>query len=123
MNWLPWRESLQEDVWQRLGPAKFIVGRRRIDRLVKRAVKRWPNELPQGCYQTTEHGSIDLIDAKGVRALTHSMAETIGQDEFGSIMIMLFIGLASAVVQVLLEWWLTSEDQRKAFAAWKQELR
>ena len=56
-------------------------------------------------------------------SLTHSMAHRIASDEFGSIMVMLFIGLASALVQVLLEWWLTSDMQRSAFAAWKRELR
>ena len=123
MNLLPWRDSLKEDVWQRLGPRKFIIGRRRVDRLVERAIKRWPNELPSGCWKTTEHGGLELIDRDGIAAVTDEMAQTIGQDEFGSIMVMLFISLASALVQVLLEWWLSSEDQRAAFRSWKQEMQ
>lgn len=123
MNLLPWRDSLKEDVWQRLGPRKYIMGRRRIDRLVERAIRRWPQELPSGCWKTTQHGGLELIDRSGIDSMTQAMAQEIGQEEFGSIMVMLFISLASALVQVLLEWWLSSEEQRTAFQAWKQELR
>lgn len=123
MNLLPWRHSLKEDVWQRLGPRKYIMGRRRIDRLVERAIRRWPQELPSGCWKTTQHGGLELIDRNGIDSMTQAMAQKIGQEEFGSIMVMLFISLASALVQVLLEWWLSSEEQRTAFQAWKQELR
>ena len=123
MSLLPWRDSLQEDVWQRLGPQKYLLGRRRIRRMVERAISRWPNELPSECFKTTKHGGLEVINREGMDALTHSMAHRIASDEFGSIMVMLFIGLASALVQVLLEWWLTSDMQRSAFAAWKRELR
>jgi hypothetical protein len=38
-------------------------------------------------------------------------------------MVLLFIGLVTALVQVLLEWWLLSPSYRIGFAWWQEELR
>jgi hypothetical protein len=50
-------------------------------------------------------------------------AQRLARKEFGSVMVLLFIGLITALVQVLLEWWLLKNTYRGEFALWKAELR
>ena len=105
------QDNIQMDVWQRLPPSKYIVGRKRIARLVERAVREWPMPSLSNCETADEQQMIGK-----------AYAYKIAQEEFGSIMIMLFTGLTSALVQVLLEWWLAKNTYRIEFALWKSEL-
>lgn len=103
-------ENTHIDVWNRLGPTKYIAGKRRVRRLVERAVAEWPGN------------AIAFGDKSDISLLCDGLSRRIVEEEYGSIMIMLFIGLASAIVQVLLEWWLLGSGYRKDFCEWQSEL-
>jgi hypothetical protein len=105
------RDNLRTEVWNRLPASKFILGRRRINKLMDRAIAGWPTPVFSNC-ENKEDRTIHA-DAYAFR---------IAQEEFGSIMVMLFIGLATALVQVLLEWWLLKPAYRIDFSYWKQDL-
>jgi len=50
-------------------------------------------------------------------------AQRLAREEFGSVMVLLFIGLVTSLVQVLLEWWLLGETYQAEFSIWKEELQ
>ena len=109
---LPFKENLQHDVWNRLPASKYLLGRRRVAQLVERAVADWPMAQLAGCEDREEQ--LLMGDA---------YAQRLARKEFGSVMVLLFIWLITALVQVLLEWWLLKNTYRGEFALWKAELR
>lgn len=99
------------DVWKRLGPAKYFIGRSRVDSLVESCVKSWPHDRFQMAV-TNEYR----------KTISDEFASQIADQQYGSILSMLLVGLVSAVVQVLLEWWL-NKQYRVPFAAWTLRLK
>lgn len=109
---LSFQDNLKEDVWNRLPASKYLLGRRRVAELVERAVADWPMAQLAGCNGNEEQ--LLMGDA---------YAQRLARKEFGSVMVLLFIGLVTALVQVLLEWWLLKNTYRGEFALWKSELQ
>ncbi len=106
------RQNTKLDVWHRMPPTKFLLGRKRVDQLVDQAVAGWPMASFSNCKDTKE-----------AMMMADEYARSLAREQFGSIMVVLFIGLVTALVQVLLEWWLLSPSYHIAFAWWKEELR
>lgn len=104
-------ENVHEDVWQTLGPQKYMLGRRRVRKIVERAISKWPGVQLSSARDENE-----------TKSLTRQLANTVAADEFGSIMLIIFIGLVTTAVRLLLEWWLLSSDSRMAFLQWKHGL-
>ena len=109
---LPFNENVKLDVWHRMPASKFLLGKKRVFRLVDRAVADWPVSKLIACRDQGEYS----------RA-SKEYAKSIAQEEFGSVMVLLFIGLVTALVQVLLEWWLLKNTYRGEFALWRVEIR
>lgn len=110
MTMLSEQENVYEDVWQSLRPTKFLLGRSVIRRMTQRVLVRWNPEL--------------LARSRGLayQDQVHAIAKKAAADTYGSIMIMLFIGLASAIVQVLLERWLLNDENRTLLEKMRGEL-
>jgi hypothetical protein len=106
------RQNTKLDVWHRMPPTKFLLGRKRVEQLVDQAVAGWPTNTLAGCEDTQE---ISTVGA--------SYAHQLAREQFGSVMVLLFIGLVTALVQVLLEWWLLKPANRIEFAWWQEEMR
>ena len=104
-------ENTLTDVWKRLGPAKYLIGRRQVRLLTEACVKQWPHDK----FQQSVTGEYRQI-------VCESLSHNVARQQYGSILSMLLISLVSAVVQVLLEWWLNRE-YRVPFAAWTLRLR
>jgi hypothetical protein len=83
---LPFKENLQHDVWNRLPASKYLLGRRRVAQLVERAVADWPMAQLAGCEDRDEQ--LLMGDA---------YAQRLARKEFGSVMVLLFIGLVTAL--------------------------
>lgn len=115
-------ENIQTDVWNRLPATKHLAGRSRVRKMVERAVASWPVDEITECLGVEPVGDWHKTDAEKLRALAGRMGKKVAYDEYGSILAMLFIGLASAIVQVLLEWWLIRSSHRIAFDLWSSEL-
>jgi hypothetical protein len=105
------RDNLCNEVWDRLPGSKHLLGRKRVNRLIDRAVGAWPVPV----FSNAENNEERLLFAD---AYAHRLA----RNEFGSVMVLLFIGLCTALVQVLLEWWLLKPGYRIDFSYWKQDL-
>lgn len=103
---LTFEGNTTEDVWQSLGAVRLIFGRQRIKTLTEACVRSWPHELFARCGTQDE---LDLVASE--------YAEQIAEQQYGSLLSMLFVGVVSAVVQVLLKWWIDRKF-RMLFAAW-----
>ena len=108
---MSFEENTLTDVWRRIGAAKFFLGRRQIRLLTEACVKQWPHDR----FQQSVTGEYRQI-------VCESLSQNVARQEYGSILSMFLISLVSAVVQVLLEWWL-NEEYRVPFAAWTLRLR
>lgn len=116
-------ENIQTDVWNRLPAVKHLAGRNRVRRMVERAVLAWPIDEITQCFGVEPVGDWHKVDSHKLREIAAGLGKRIAYDEYGSILAMLFIGLASALVQVLLEWWLIRSSHRVAFDIWASELQ
>ena len=108
---MTFRQNTQLDVWYRMPPTKFLLGRKRVEQLVNRAVSKWPMAAFANCENKEE-----------IEFAADAYAQRIAREEFGSIAVLLFIGLVTALVQVLLEWWLLKPAYRIEFVYWKDSL-
>jgi hypothetical protein len=108
---LPYRENIVEDVWQRLPATKSLLGRARVRRLTEAAVRDWP------MYQLGQCQSDEQQEQ-----LVKDYARKLARQEYGSIMVILMIGLVTALVRVILEWWLLSSSDRVKITRWSTEL-
>ena len=104
-------ENTTEDVWQSLGPAKYLLGRERVKALTEACVRSWPHELMS-----------QTLPGRHQQLLAETYADQIAAEQYGSLLAMFFVGLVSAVVQVLLRWWI-DRNWRMKFAAWTLQLR
>lgn len=108
---LPFRDNIVEDAWQRLPASKVLLGRARVRRLVEAAVRDWPMYQLGQCQSTDDR-----------EQLVTAYAKKLARDQYGSLMAILMIGLVTAVVRVLLEWWLLSSSNRVKLTRWSTEL-
>lgn len=106
------RENTRTDVWHRMPPTKFLLGRKRVDQLVDQAVAGWPMASFSNCENRDE-----------MNLMADAYAQRLARNQFGSVMVLLFIGLVTALVQVLLEWWLLKQTYRVEFTYWRESLQ
>ena len=101
------RCNLYEEVWQRLGIVKWLVGRDRVDRVVDCLVVGWPvGSFGSGC---------------GVDRLVRVWAYRVSGEVFGWWGLFLD-GLVVDAIFVLREWWLVRDDFKDEFARWRLDL-
>lgn len=108
---MTFRDNTRTDVWHRLPASKFLLGKDRINKIIDRAIANWPAPVFSNAENTEEQN-----------LFADAFAHRIARQEFGSVMVILFIGLVTALVQVLLEWWLLKPAYRAEFSYWRQEL-
>lgn len=110
------QDRLVDYVWSQLGPRKYLAGRERVAELVEMSVSSWPAEVLGECR--TDEELTTVVDAS-----TNSLRRRIRGREYGSILTLLLISLASAVVQVLVKWWLESRVNRVMMLVMRQEAK
>lgn len=106
---MTYENNIREDVWQHLGPAKYLLGRRRIDCLVDCCVREWWHETFAQCHDDLKR-----------HVVATRFAQYMAEETYGSLLAMLFVGIVSGVVQALLRWWL---DDRMRFAVWTIDMQ
>jgi len=93
-------------VWRGLPLGKYLVGRRKIDQLTEMAIGAW--ETPP-------------VKERIMASVTRIHEASEGEVH-GTLWIMLLQFLASAVIQLLIEWWFTSETNRLRILAMHDEV-
>ena len=101
------RDQLSDYVWERLPARKLLLGRRRCDDLVRRAIGSWPVAVLRQC---------DAAETQVVGVYMERSLKRYAQAEYGmGIILTIVLGaIVSELVKILLRWWLESgENQRQ----------
>jgi len=98
--------DLKEHVWKSLGARKWLVGRKEVDRLSQLAIANWATER----YQAGDMADATLVAMKNQHSQQYSMIWTL-----------LLSAVASAVIQVILRWYLERRANRVMLMVWQQE--
>ena len=112
--------DLKEHVWRKLGPRKWLVGRQQVDLLTQLAVENWQTEY----YNAAGSDQERAIVAEGTLIAVKRMHQAVGgygDREYGMIWTLLLSAVASAIIQVVLKWWLERRSNRVMMLIWQQE--
>lgn len=112
--------DLKQLVWKSLGPRKWLLGREQVDLLTQLTVENWHSEYMQMADSDLEREIVannTLADVKRV----HQAVGGYGEREYGMIWAFLLSAVASAVIQVILKWWLERRVNRVMLMVWQQE--
>ena len=112
--------DLKTHVWKRLGIRKHLVGRREVDLLTQLSIENWQSEFLNAADSQAERAIVAEGMLSGVRRM-HQAVGGYGDREYGFIWTLLLSSLASAVIQVLLRWWLESRANRAMMLVWQYE--
>ena len=114
------REELNAYVWRRLGVRRIIAGRSAVNELIEAAIANWDHE----CLASAKDSKEREIVANGIVIAMKRTHQLLGksEDEYGFIWIILLQALASAVVQILIKWWMESASNKVLLAAMQREL-
>jgi hypothetical protein len=113
-------DDLKAHVWKRLGPRKWLVGREQVALLTQLAVENWQTEY----YEAADSDLERSIVAEGTLVAVKRMHQAVGgygEREYGMIWTLLLSAVASAVIQVILKWWLERRSNRVMLMVWQQE--
>lgn len=115
--------ELQRHVWRRLGVRKYIAGRDSVCELVEMAVANWDEAAVSNA---TTQGERDIVTQGMVIAIkrTHQMLGDYGDEdqEYGFLWAILFQALVGAIVQILIKWWLESQQNRATMMEMRKEI-
>jgi len=103
------RHELNDFVWESLSMRKHAFGRRVIDRIVTRCVRRWPVAVMRQCTQQESTGVMRHF----AKTLEH---EERRECQMGIIMTFILAAVIQEIVHALVQWWYFSSENRLAFA-------
>jgi hypothetical protein len=108
-------EELKEYVRSRVPVRAALVGRSGLDGLVEDAVAEWPISPLMECAHGTsmERKVLDGLSAR-VR---------LRRQRYGFIWSLLLASALSAVIRIILEWWLSRSANRVKLAGWQYAAR
>lgn len=111
----------QDYAWRRLGVRKHLVGRAVVNDMVELAIENWPGELLNHCQTDDDRRMVCDVIIDNMRR-SHQVVSGRDPAEYGFIWAFILQAVASAVVQVILRWWLERRANRVLLLALKAEL-
>lgn len=112
--------DLKQQVWKSLGPRKWLVGRSQVDLLTQLSVENWHSDYMQSASNDAERQVVCTNMLADVKRM-HQAVGGYGEREYGMIWTLLLSAVASAVIQVILKWWLEKRVNRVMLLVWQQE--
>jgi hypothetical protein len=113
-------QDLQAHVWRRLGMRKFLVGRETCNDFVQLAVENWAGEFLWHAQDDDERRIVSGVIVNDIKR-AHQVISGREAAEYGMVWALVLQAVASAVVQLILKWWLDRRANRVLLAVWKQE--
>jgi hypothetical protein len=98
------RDELHESVWHDLPATKRLAGRRRVSRIVDRALKRWPVAVLRQC----DEKQADIVGKHFSRAILREEKHEVGM---GFILAIVLGTLISEIIRILLHRWFERQDE------------
>ena len=113
--------ELQTYVWRRLGARKYLAGRQAVDDFVQLAVENYADEFLRHCRNDEERTIVAGVIVNNVRR-AYEVASGKPTQEYGIWWAFVLQALASAVVQLIIKWWLERRTHRVFLACIKADL-
>ena len=113
--------DLQTYAWRRLGVRKFVVGRAVCDDLVQLAVENWAGEFLNHAHNERERQVVAAVIVQNIKR-AHQVVSGRDAQEYGVWWVFILQGVASAIVQLIIRWWMERRSNRVMLAVWKEEL-
>lgn len=113
-------EGLQEHVWDKLGPRKWIAGRSQVRDMVRLCVETWEPDKLVHCTSERERAVYALAVSGNVKRLYHACSG-YSDAEFGFIWAIVLSAIVSGIVQILIIWWFSESSHRVLMAGWQRE--
>lgn len=110
--------NVYDRVWRECPMGKFLVGRRKIDQLTEIAIGAWPMTSLDGSMSNAEKREVARLLEKSVERI-HEVSEPKYHFVIWAILLQ---ALASAIIRILIEWWLESDSHRLRLLAVQQEI-
>ena len=99
------RADVEEYVWKRLSPRRWMAGRVICDRLTRRAIRAWDRDVPR------------------LNAIGRAVEEGARQDvQMGIIASWILAALVNEIVHVIWQWFNSSHANRCLIYAYQREL-
>ena len=113
--------DLQAYVWRRLGPMKWLAGRGTVDDLVQLAVENYADEFLRHCQDDKERTIVAGVIVQNMRR-AYEVASGKPTHEYGIWWAFVLQAVASAVVQLIIKWWMERRTHRVFLACIKADL-
>jgi hypothetical protein len=113
-------DALQDHVWERLGPRKWVAGRKQVRDLVRLCVETWEGGNLQHCRGERERQVYVLAVSANVKRLYHACTG-YSDAEFGFLWTIVLSAVVSAIVQILVKWWFSETSHRVLMSGWQRE--
>lgn len=115
-------EELCEYVRSRLPLRARLVGKERLNDLVLIAVTEWPIEPLMSCARGS--GSEEKI-LDGISASVARTYETVhgSEKKYGFLWAFVLSSVVSAIVQLVLQWWLERVSHRVKMVSWQYAMK
>jgi hypothetical protein len=114
-------DGLQEYVWDRLGPRKWVAGRRHVRDLVQLTVENWEPDKLLHCTSEREQAVYAVAVGNNVKRMYHACSG-YSDAEFGFLWAIVLSAIVSAIVQILIKWWFSEASHRVLMEGWRKEL-
>lgn len=115
-------EEFQDEMWERMGPRKYVAGKEAIYDLISVAVQEWPTEdlvhVKSGSGGEMYH--TDNLKKAMRRQIILSHGES---KQFSFIWTLMLSAIINEVVKVILAWWWNSDKNRTLIRKWRQRWR
>lgn len=114
-------DELKQYAWNRLGVRKHLAGRKAVFDLVEAAVQNWEPEYLRHCdtEQSRESYAVALL---GHVKRVYQVGGDYGNAEYGFIWVFILSSIASALIRILIEWWLNRKENQVFMDEMKAEL-
>jgi hypothetical protein len=102
------------------GHASGSSAKAQVDLLTQLAVENWHSDYMQSASNDNERQVVCTNMLADVKRM-HQAVGGYGEREYGMIWTLLLSAVASAVIQVILKWWLERRANRVMLMLWQQE--
>ncbi len=113
--------DLKQYAWKHLGVRKHLAGRRAVDDLVEIAVQNWEPDYIRQCVNNGEVRNYEVVMLGHMKRM-YQVGGEYGTAEFGFIWVFILSSIASALIRMLIEWWLKSGTNRVFMEILRREL-
>lgn len=112
-------EDFQDEMWDRMGPRKYVAGREAVYDLIAVAVQEWPTE---DLVHVKSGSGAEIYQTDRLKqAIRRHMILTHGESkQFSFIWTLIFSAIVNEVVKVILAWWWNSDKNRGLIRKWRQ---